>query len=539
MIKKYWILLAITFIGLLLRIYHNTDISLWHDEAFSVLMAHYSWGEMFRRLAIDVHPPMYYIALRIWQYIFGEHLWSLRGFSILFCTLTIPMAYFFMKEAFYSSKIAIFSALLIAVNPFQAQYVTEARMYTFGGFFVLLAAYFLVKAMREQRQYNFDFVQNIPNLPNALSLRKRFIWHYVWFALATAVIILTHYYLLFTAMAFGLYALYYTFHHYRWDYKKYVWMLSAFVLVGICFVPWLKVFLSQLKSVSGSYWIPDMNIWSISSTLWSIFLGFANDTNNPTTQKLLVLVTLFTIFFFWRFVRKTDQKEKWLVVLAFVMPFVGSVLFYLKSIHCGNTGANGAFECHGRSVYMDRYFLYAGIFYSLGFAAWLSQIKTKTIGIVMVTVYCLVNLIAINNYWTKLNIKQKPGMHGAAKYLGANVEPGQHVFLGTSFEFFNYKYYQQIYYPTPLPPLLYTGGRSDVSQMSAVEGSALLANSDLSATFEQFAQPGSTEWVIWTEAFGSHKPEVPKNWVQIGEKAFADVRPYNGTVIYVSEFRVN
>jgi hypothetical protein len=147
--------------------------------------------------------------------------------------------------------------------------------------------------------------------------------------------------------------------------------------------------------------------------------------------------------------------------------------------------------------------------------------------------------VAFSNYWKGLNIGNKPGMAGAAKYLGANVEPGQHIFLGTSFEFFNYKYYQSTYYHTPEQPLLYTGGRSDVSQMSSVEGLAMLTDADLAPTFAQYAHSGDTEWVIWTYAFGSNKPELPKNWVQVYEKEFPDVRPYVGTSIYVTEYKVN
>ena len=175
----------------------------------------------------------------------------------------------------------------------------------------------------------------------------------------------------------------------------------------------------------------------------------------------------------------------------------------------------------------------------MAFAAWISQIRARGIGKLALAAYCVVNVIAIAHYWSGLNISNKPGMNGAAAYLGANVESGQNVFLGTSFEFFNYKYYQETYYHTPIPPLLYTAGRADVSQISAVEGSALLSNPDLAPTFEQYAHRGDTEWVLWTYAFGSHKPELPKNWTQIDEKEFPDVRPYVGTSIYVTEYKVN
>ncbi len=512
--KKYWVLSLIILSGLLLRFSHNLGISLWHDEAFSVLMLRYPWHEMFYRLGLDVHPPMYYIALRLWHYVFGDSMLSLRGFSIFFGTLTIPAGYLFIKQAFQSQKVALWAAFLLAISPFELTFSSDARMYTFGGFFAIMAAYFLIKALRSEKcQY------------------------YLGFAISTAIIILTHYYLLFTAAAMGLYALIYLFKTYRLQFKKYLPLVLSYILVFAAFAPWLKTFLWQLGSVTGSYWIPDMTRWSIPSTLWSILIGFANDTSKSSTQIWLVVTTLFTLYFLFRFIRKNQQTEKWLVVLLIILPFVGSALFYLKSITCVHT--IGSLSCHGRSVYQDRYFLYAALFYTMAFAAWLSQIKYKKIGYGLLIIYTILNIAAIHNNWKGLNLPEHPGMNGAAKFLGANVEPGQNIFLGTSFEFFNYKYYQSTYYSTPAMPLLYTGGRADVSQTSSVEGIALLSNSDLAPTFEQYAHKGDVEWVVWTQAFGSHKPSLPTNWVQVDEKGFPDVRPYVGTVIYVTEYRVN
>lgn len=535
--KKNWPIIVIALIGLLLRISHNVGISIWHDEAFSALMIRYPWPEMFRRLAMDVHPPMYYIALRFWHYAFGDGMWSLRGFSILFGTLTIPAVFLLVKEAFKNQKMALWAAILAAISPFVIPFSTEARMYTFGGFFAVLAAFFLVKALHQQHERCLDEKMHMPHMPKDIELKKDFIWNYLGFAICCAIVILTHYYLLFTAAAIMLYGLMYCIYHYRQVYKRYLWFLGSCVLVGISFLPWLKVFLSQLGSVKQSYWIPDMTWWSIPSTIWSMLLGFANDISKVETQRWLVIITLFSLYFLWRFIRRTDQFEKWLVLLAIILPFAGSVLFYLKSVSCAHTG--GAMQCHGRSVYEDRYFLFAAIFYSVAFAAFLSELRMKFIGISLFVIYCLLNMSAIWNYWAGLDLAHKPGMNGAAKYLSVNVEPDQHIFLGTSFEFFNYKYYRLTGYPTPVTPLLYTGGRSDVGQMSSVEGSALLSNADLAPTFEQYASPGDTEWVIWTYAFGSNKPNLPKNWVPVDEKEFPDVRPYVGTSIYVTEYRVN
>ncbi|MDR3642917.1 MAG: glycosyltransferase family 39 protein [Candidatus Doudnabacteria bacterium] len=538
-LKKYWPIIVITLIGLGFRLSHNIGISIWHDEAFSALMIRYGWGEMFQRLAMDVHPPMYYIALRIWHYAFGDGMWSLRGFSVLFGTLTIPAVYLFVKESFKNGKMALWAAGLAAINPFGLQFSTEARMYTFGAFFALMASYFLVKALREQKKVFDDDQLNMPNLPQDIRLKKELVWNYLGFVVCSTIIVLTHYYLLFTAAAIMLYGLIYCVRYYRKNYRQYLWLIASSLLVVVGFLPWLRQFLGQLRSVGGSYWIPDMTWWSIPSTLWTILLGFANDTTKSSTQLWLVILTLFSGYFFWRFVKKTDQFEKWLVILAVVMPFVGSVLFYLKSISCGHTGVNGSLVCHGRSLYQDRYFLFAAVFYTIAFSAFLSELKNRVWARVLLAGYILLNLVAIKNYWAELNLSAKPGMNGAARYLGTNVEPGQRVFLGTSFEFFNYKYYEQTYYHVPTPPLLYTGGRADVSKMSSVEGSALLSNSDLAPSYAQYAHSGDTEWVVWTYAFGGNPPDVPGTWNKISEKTFDDVRPYLGTTIYVDEYKVN
>ncbi len=537
--KKYWLLALIVLAGLSLRIYHNLDISLWHDEAFSALMIRYSWGEMIRRLALDVHPPMYYMVLKLWHYAFGDGLGSLRGFSIFFGVLTIPAAYLFVKQAFFSHKMAMWAAILVAISPFEVQFAAEARMYTFGAFFTILAALFLVKALHEQKQYFEDKKLNMPNLPEDIKLKRRYIRHYAGFVICTAIISLTHYYLLFTAAALCLYALIYNAYHYKLAGKKYLTLLVSYIFIAILFLPQLKTFLWQLGSVTESYWIPDMTWWSIPSTVWAILTGFASDSSKPATQKLLILVILFSLYFLWRFIRKIDKFEKWLVLLAIIIPFLGSVLFYIKSITCAHTGVNGAMVCHGRSVYQERYFLYAAIFYTMALAIWLAEIKTKNLNIILLILYCGLNVSAIHNYWKGLNINNRPGMAAAANYLSQNVEPGQDIFVGTSFEFFNYKYYQSTINLTPARPLLYTGGRSDISQMSPVEGLPLLVNSDLAPTFEQYAHPGDTKWVIWTYAFGSNKPPVPSNWIAIDQQEFPDVRPYVGTSIYVTEYKIN
>src|ERR1700745_3820400 len=102
---------------------------------------------MWYGIGLVVPPPLYYWLLRVWGYVFGQGLLSLRGFSILFGVLTIWAGYLFVKAAFKNEKLAIVAPFFLAINPFQIQYSLEARMYTLGTFLVMLSSYLLVKAL--------------------------------------------------------------------------------------------------------------------------------------------------------------------------------------------------------------------------------------------------------------------------------------------------------------------------------------------------------------------------------------------------------
>jgi mannosyltransferase len=521
--KKNWALISIVVAGLALRLYHLSAISLWHDEAFSALLIKYSWGEMFYRIGLDVHPPMYYIFLRIWHYILGNSLWSLRGLSVAFGIATIIAAYFLVKEIFKNEKTALIAALLIAVSPFQVQYVLEARMYTMGAFFALLAAWALIKALRAQKQYYDEKKLNQPNLPQDRKLKKRFLLYYLIFAVSTAIIMLTHYYLMFTAAALGLYALLFHLRHYKDQVRRYSWLILSYILIGLFFLPWLKIFLFQFRQVGAGYWIPPMDRWSVPDTLWRMVVGLY--TGSTPTHWMLVIITLLSLFILYKVIRHNEHYEKWLIVLNVIAPFAGAVLFYLLAQLRGQDS----------SVYLVRYFLFCSAFYLILFSLWWERLKPRKLANVILVVLVGVNLFAVIHYWVDLDVKTKPGMAAAARLLNASVASGDKLYVGSSFEFFNFKYYNR----TPIKALLYSGGITSVKQLPHYAGTAILTDEDLLPDFKTATKNGDTVWLIWTNGFGGSRPEVPKNWTQIDEHGFAEVRPYVGTWVIVTEYKVN
>ena len=68
-------------------------------------------------------------------------------FSVLFGVLIVLGTYLLVKEIFKNNRLALFACLIVAVNPFQIQYASEARMYTLGTFLIIFSSYFLLKAI--------------------------------------------------------------------------------------------------------------------------------------------------------------------------------------------------------------------------------------------------------------------------------------------------------------------------------------------------------------------------------------------------------
>lgn len=533
--KTYIYLLLILGLGTALRFYHNTDISLWHDEAFSALLIKYHWGEMLRRIALDVHPPMYYIALRWWSNIFSSSMLALRSFSVTFGVLTAAAAYLFTKTAFKNERAGLVAALLVAVSPFQLQYATEARMYTFGAFFALLAAYFLVKALREQIDLD----------TYSLNPKKRF-GYFIAFGVSVLIMILTHYYLLFTAAALCFYGLAYIAYHRGFHVKAYAGLAVSYAIIIVGFLPWVPTFLFQYKQVGSGYWIPPMDIWSIPTTIWQMFIGLGIDISHSNTKIIVAVVTILSIVLIARFLFKTKFAEKWLVILGLIAPFGGAILFAFLAKLKGESS----------SVYLVRYFLYASSFYTIIIAYWLSTIRFKAWYYLLTVMYVGASLWSFGYYWHDLDITKKPGMFAAAKVLANNVTPNDTILVGSSFEFFNLKYYLSqnlgkgwthnqygdcsidcLSFGSLPRPRLYSGSTMHAHELPHFAGTAILTDQDLQPGFD-FAKKDEIVWVLWTNAFGGNKPEVPKNWYQLDEKGYADVRPYVGTWIIVTEYQV-
>lgn len=116
---------------LLLRLWHLTASCLWFDEIFSVHAAKHSWDSILAFVAQDlIHPPLFYVLLKLWIGMGGDGVYSLRSLPVLLSFLAILPFYFLCWELKLTFWTRIFALFLFATNGSLIKYAQEVRMYS-------------------------------------------------------------------------------------------------------------------------------------------------------------------------------------------------------------------------------------------------------------------------------------------------------------------------------------------------------------------------------------------------------------------------
>lgn len=131
--KKTWKLLIalISAFYIAIRFWNLTHSCLWFDEIFSIHAAEHSWGSFFGFIAQDlIHPPFFYILLKIWITVGGETLFWLRFFPVLFSIIALLPFFFLCKQLKLKFPTIAFALIFLAVNGSLIKYAQEVRMYS-------------------------------------------------------------------------------------------------------------------------------------------------------------------------------------------------------------------------------------------------------------------------------------------------------------------------------------------------------------------------------------------------------------------------
>lgn len=128
------------------RIWRLTDSCLWFDEIFSVHAAEHDWNSILWFVAQDlIHPPLFYLLLKLWIGIGGENLFWLRLLPVGFSVLAVVPFVLFCRELKLKFPTIAFALLLLALNGSFIKYAQLLRMYSMVTFLSLVSLWLFAR----------------------------------------------------------------------------------------------------------------------------------------------------------------------------------------------------------------------------------------------------------------------------------------------------------------------------------------------------------------------------------------------------------
>ncbi len=270
--------------------------SIWLDEAFSMSMIQQNFGEMIYNTAIDVHPPLYYIILKILVGIFeiclGNTIWTAKIVSIIPIGILLIIGYTILEKMYGKKTVFLFQLFILSV-PQIMNYAIEIRMYTWGLLFVTLFYLYCIKWKMENKKIDRGFM--------------------TLFAILAAY---THYFALVPVACIYLYLLIETIIHNNKEQTKAI--INSILICCIAYLGWIIVWLNQVIAVKDSYWIGEITWESFLS--YFKFLFFVD--GKPVLTWILIGILLLAILTLWTNRKEKDSK---IIFLGLTIP-IGTIM---------------------------------------------------------------------------------------------------------------------------------------------------------------------------------------------------------------------
>jgi len=276
--------------------------SLWRDEAFTYSLSQQGFGKILFYTAKDFNPPLYYLLIKIWVYLFGKSEIALRSVSLIFYMATLFVVFLILSELFrIGLKKKFIYLLYVAINPVLVFYAFEARMYSMLAFFVAFSFFLLIK--KNSRLY----------------------------IIAVILGLYTHYFMIFVWLGQVIYLKVYP------SREKRHWLYYAIPIM--VFLPWaLFVLFQKNSSVYDPFWISLPQIQNLLNLPIIFLTGVKESLLLPYTYLsviVCIVISLIVIRLSKMRIRPYYEKRSNLILLviwAFFTPIIVFMVSFIKPL---------------------------------------------------------------------------------------------------------------------------------------------------------------------------------------------------------------
>jgi uncharacterized membrane protein len=414
------LLLLILVVGLVWRCWGISSRCLWFDEAFTYFVSRLQLPELMARVYHDGNPPLCYLFLKVWTFLFGSSPVALRFPSELCGILAILGTYLFTIEAVGLSnardpvqpsapprEVALWAAALVALSAFQIRWSWEVRMYALGAALTMFSSWAVLRALR--------------------STSHQLRW-WLLYAVLALIFAYTHYFAFFTIAAQAIFVVgYLATQARRQQNKDSMWRrfvrhpqfrpaLLAGVIICLGWLPWLPEFLQQRNDLQSDRWVPPASIDRARIYAYHLVVdpeGFVLDESKTSTWCCMAICAIVPLALLWK-----ARAADWFVILGYTLPIGSSAL------------GSVLFELH---IFYSRYFLFPHLFLLVGIALLLGKIPFRGARVLIGACMLLLMVGLDVRYIKGFDAPNTPSYRGAVAYIESRRQPDEPIIVCDEF----------------------------------------------------------------------------------------------------------
>lgn len=480
--------------------------SIWFDEAFSVYIAQFSFWDIARYTATDVHPPFYYWVLKVWSSLFGTTELAIRSLSIIFGAGAIATTFALVRKMFGRPSAAV-SLILLSLSPMIIRFSDEARMYTLAAMIIMLATYVMVKASEAKSKKLWIVYGVLVSLGMWTHYFTALAWLAHWFWRATQVWKKGNSPKVFIQRLFS---------------KE--WITAYSVAIGL-YLPWLPFMAFQLGVVqSGGFWIGPVTINSPANYFTNFFYYLEREQVHSWYALGVMVAVGLIIWLTPRAYKALSSKERKNFALIASLAWVPPVLLMLASMP------------PLKSSFVERYLVpaiialvaYLGIILVVGTRKWKPLFRVLPVLLIVSMM-----IFGITNVFKYGNFNKNTNYHILTRQVVENIhlkaEPGQPIVSQSPWVF-----YEAHPYATDSHPVYFLeeNSRDDIGSLAMLQDRDQYKIKDL----ERFTNDNPIVWYIGQSKESALNP--PRgNWTRLQDIEVKD--EITGNTIYrASQFKV-
>ena len=226
----YWKLIVslyavILFFMNFVRIFDN---NFWGDEAFTVNLVKCSIPEIIEKTAADVHPPLYYLFVKLAYSILGNQGWAYHLVSLIPCAIILFFSLTVIWKKF-GWPVSVILITFAGLSDNAVCFNVEVRMYSWGALFILLSYYCFYRILESDEWKN-----------------------YLFFMAASLAAAYTHYYCLISVAFFYIALLIYLLLSKKLSIRK---IMAVYIATIVGYLPWFFIMLQSMLNRIDNYWI--------------------------------------------------------------------------------------------------------------------------------------------------------------------------------------------------------------------------------------------------------------------------------------------